>query len=287
MKASKNVAGRSIVITGAARGIGEATAAALLAEGARVVIGDRDIDALNAALTRLRGLVSGHLVDVTDRESFSAFWDKAHADCGGRIDVLINNAGVMPIGSFAGQSEQSIRSAIEVNFGGVVNGSQLALPEMLDRRSGHIVNIASMAGLVAVPGQAVYAGSKFAVVGFSTALADEVATQGVYVSVVMPTFTRTELIAGTTPTAAQGMVTPDDVSAAVLKVLQTHQTHRSVPAHLRFLGPVVALSGTRVRRWINKIMGSDHTFLRFDDDARTAYEQRVQDSVGAIEPRNQ
>lgn len=285
MTDSGRIAGLNVAVTGAARGIGEAIAAKLLDAGARVVIGDRDSAALDSALARLQGggPVTAHPLDVTNRSSFESFLAKAAADCENRIDVLINNAGVMPIGSFVGQSEQSIRSAIEVNFGGVVNGCQLALPDMLHRRSGHIVNIASMAGLVAVPGQAVYAGSKFAVVGFSTALADEVAPEGVHVSVVMPTFTKTELIAGTTPSAAQGMVTPEAVAGAVLKVLKTRQTHRSAPAHLRFLGPVVALSGTRARRWINKAMGSDHTFLRYDSAVRSAYEQRVESSVDAIE----
>ena len=96
---------------------------------------------------------------MTNRQSFSEFLDKARSEGGGRIDVLINNAGVMPVGPFLEQSEQAIRSAIEVNFYGVLNGCQLVLPEMVARRGGHIVNIASMAGMTAVPGQVVYAGT--------------------------------------------------------------------------------------------------------------------------------
>ncbi|WP_285029968.1 SDR family oxidoreductase [Mycolicibacterium sp. lyk4-40-TYG-92] len=276
-----NITGKTVVITGAARGIGEATAAALLDRGARVIIGDRDPEELAKAVVRLkaRGPASGHHVDVTDRTSFASFLDLARADGQGRIDILINNAGVMPIGAFIDQSQESIRSAIEVNFGGVIHGCQLILPEMVARRAGHIVNIASMAGLVAVPGQAVYAGSKFAVVGFSTALADEYAPRGVSVSMVLPTFTRTDLIAGTTPSAAQGLVTPTAVAGAVVKVLEKRLPQRSVPAHLRFLGPIIALLGTRVRRFINKVMGNDKTFLDFDATARRAYEDRVRASA--------
>src|SRR4051812_12789651 len=125
-----NISGRTVAITGAARGIGHATAKALLERGARVIIGDRDVAVLGdavAALTRL-GPVSGHPLDVADRESFAAFLDKARVDGGGRIDVLINNAGVMPIGPFLNQSEAAIRSAIEVNIYGVLNGCQLVLP---------------------------------------------------------------------------------------------------------------------------------------------------------------
>jgi NAD(P)-dependent dehydrogenase (short-subunit alcohol dehydrogenase family) len=88
------IKGRTVVITGAARGIGLATAKALLARGARVVIGDRDVDVLEKAVVGMSNLgpVSGHPLDVTDRESFATFLDKARADGGGRIDVLINNA---------------------------------------------------------------------------------------------------------------------------------------------------------------------------------------------------
>ena len=105
--------------------------------------------------------------------------DKARTDGGGHIDVLINNAGVMPIGPFLEQSEQSIRSAIEVNLYGVLTGCQLALPDMVARRRGHIINIASLSGLIPVPGQVVYVGAKFGVVGLSAALADEMAPHGV------------------------------------------------------------------------------------------------------------
>src|SRR5579884_1996416 len=183
-----NIAGKTVVITGAARGIGLATAQALLARGARVIIGDRDVDALERTVSRMssRRPVSGHPLDVTDRDSFAAFLDKARADGGGHIDVLINNAGVMPVGRFLDQSQRAIRSAIEVNFYGVLNGCQLVLPEMVALRSGHVVNIASMAGMTAVPGQVVYAGTKFAVVGLTTAMADEVAPHGVTVSAVLP-----------------------------------------------------------------------------------------------------
>ena len=102
-----NITGKTVVITGAARGIGHATAKALLQRGARVVIGDRDVHALESAVTALdrHGSVSGYPLDVTNRQSFAEFLDKARSEAGGRIDVLINNAGVMPIGPFLQQSE--------------------------------------------------------------------------------------------------------------------------------------------------------------------------------------
>ncbi len=279
-----NVRGKTVVITGAARGIGAATARALLARGARVVIGDRDVDVLQKTVSVLSDLgpVSGHPLDVTDRESFAAFLDKARAQ-DGHIDVLINNAGVMPVGPFLQQSQQAIRSAIEVNFYGVLNGCQLVLPDMVRRRTGHIVNIASLAGMVAVPGQVVYAGTKFAVVGLSTALADEFAPHGVAVTAVLPTFTNTELISGTSPSAAQKPVQPDDVAAAVIKVLDKPKTQVTVPAWGRTVSILAMLLPARARRWLNKKTGNDTVFLNVDTTVRRAYEDRAQHATGVVE----
>lgn len=280
-----NIAGKTVVITGAARGIGLATAKALLARGARVIIGDRDVDVLGKAVAGLSGLgpVSGHPLDVTDRESFAAFLDKARADGGGQIDVLINNAGVMPVGPFLQQSPQAIRSVIEVNVHGVLTGCQLVLPEMVARRSGHIVNIASMAGMVAVPGQVVYAGTKFAVVGLSTAMADEFAPRGVTVTAVLPTFTNTELISGTSPSAAQKPVQPEEIAAGIVKVLDKPKTQVSVPRWGRAIGFVAMMLPDRGRRRLNKTMHNDTVFLHLDSAARHAYEDRAQHATGITE----
>jgi NADP-dependent 3-hydroxy acid dehydrogenase YdfG len=283
-----NIRGKTIVITGAARGIGHATAKALLARGARVVIGDRDIDVLESAIAGMSSLgsVSGHPLDVTHRESFAAFLDKARADGGGHIDVLINNAGVMPVGPFLEQSAEAIRSSIEVNFYGVLTGCQLVLPEMVQRRSGHIINIASLSGMVALPGQIVYAGTKFAVVGLSTAMADEFATQGVKVTAVLPTFTNTELISGTSPSPVQKPVQPTDIAAAIVKVLDKPKSQVSVPANGRFFGIAGMLVPDRGRRWLNKKLGNDTVFLKFDSTARREYEDRAQHATGVVEHKD-
>jgi short-subunit dehydrogenase len=280
-----NIRGKTIAITGAARGIGHATAKALLARGARVVIGDRDVAVLESAVTGLGtlGHVSGYPLDVTNKESFQTFLDRASTDGAGHLDVLINNAGVMPVGPFLEQTEQTIRSAVEVNFYGVLTGCQLVLPEMVKRRRGHIVNIASMAGMVAVPGQVVYAGTKFAVVGLSTAMADEFAPHGVEVTVILPTFTNTELIAGTKATGAQKPVEPEDIAAAIVKALDKPKTHVSVPAPLRFVGAVTSMLGPRGRRWLSKQMGNDRVFLDFDAHARQTYEDRARSATGVVD----
>ena len=280
-----NIRGRTIAITGAARGIGYATAQALLARGARVVIGDRDVTVLETAVTALGryGQVTGYPLDVTDRESFETFLDKARTDGAGHIDVLINNAGVMPIGPFLEESEQSIRSSIEVNFYGVLTGCQLVLPEMVKRRRGHVINIASLSGMIPLPGQVVYVGAKFAVVGLSAALADEMAPHGVEVSVIMPPFTNTQLISGTAETPGSKPVEPEQIAAAIVKTLDKPKTHVSVPPPLRFTAAAASMLGPRGRRWMNRKLGLDRAFLDFDKTARQSYEDRARAAQGVVE----
>lgn len=280
-----NIRGKTIAITGAARGIGYATAKALLARGARVVIGDRDVALQESAVAQLTSLgpASGYPLDVTDRESFATFLDKARVDGGGRIDVLINNAGVMPIGPFVEESEESIRSSLEVNLYGVITGCQLVLPDMIARRSGHIINIASLSGLIPVPGQVVYVGAKFGVVGLTAALADEVARHNVNVSVVMPPFTRTELIAGTKETIGTKPVEPEEIAAAIVKTLDKPKTHVAVPPLLRFTAQAAQMLGPRGRRWMNRKLGLDNVFLEFDTTARKNYENRARKAQGVVE----
>lgn len=280
-----NIRGKTVVITGAARGIGFATAEALLRRGARVVIGDRDVALGESAVARLShlGTVSGHPLDVADPESFAAFLDKARVDAVGHIDVLINNAGVMPVGPFLGHTEQAIRSAVEVNLYGVITGCRLVLPEMVARRRGHVVNIASVAGMVAVPGQALYAATKFAIVGLSTALADEFAPRGVHVSCIMPTFTNTELIAGTSTGGMTRPVQPEDIAAAVVRTLEKPKTAVSVPYSLRFIAAATAFLPPRSRRWLAARTGTARVFLDIDTAARAAYEQRAQSATGTLD----
>jgi short-subunit dehydrogenase len=189
----------------------------------------------------------------------------------------------MPVGPFLEQSEQSIRSNIEVNVYGVLTGCQLALPEMVKRRSGHIINIASLSGLIPLPGQVVYVGAKYAVVGLTTALADEMAPHGVDVSVVMPPFTNTDLISGTKSGGAIKPVEPEDIAAAIVKTLNKPKTHVSVPPPLRFTAQAAQMLPPKGRRWMNKKLGLDNVFLEFDTAKRKAYEDRAQAAQGVID----
>src|SRR5690349_10076533 len=154
---------------------------------------------------------------------------------------------------------------------------------MVKRRSGHVINIASLSGLISLPGQVVYVGAKYAVVGLTTALADEMAPHGVDVSVVMPPFTNTDLIAGTKSSGAIKPVEPEDIAAAIIKTLNKPKTHVAVPPPLRFTAQAAQMLPPKGRRWMNKKLGLDSVFLEFDAAKRKSYEDRAQSAQGVID----
>jgi NAD(P)-dependent dehydrogenase (short-subunit alcohol dehydrogenase family) len=189
------VRGQRVAITGGAQGIGRAIAQALIDAGCRVAIGDIQEAAVTQTATELGAHASGHRLDVTDASSFESFLDQATAALGG-IDVLVNNAGIMPIGPFLAEDAGVIRRTIDIDLIGVLTGTRLAGTRFAERGSGHIVNIASVMGTLASPNAATYCAAKYAVVGFSAALRQEWRGNGVKVSAICPGFVRTDLIAG-------------------------------------------------------------------------------------------
>lgn len=179
--------GTSVMITGGSRGIGFATAQAFLERGARVAVCARDPDRLQAALDRLgaQGEVCGESVDVRDPASVEAF--VAHTiDRLGSLDVLINNAGVVWAGAYAEQDYDSIAAVIDSNVKGVMYVARAVLPHMLRAGRGVIVNLSSGAGLTGFPGVVAYSSSKFAVVGFTESLDQEVGPHGIRVYGLCP-----------------------------------------------------------------------------------------------------
>ena len=194
-KAPKSLAGQIVAITGGARGIGRATAAALIAQGARVAIGDIDAELAGTTATELGAGTLGLALDVTSRDSFSAFLDEVESQLG-PLDVLINNAGIMPIGPFVEETDATAERMVDINLHGVILGSKLAIERFLPRRRGHLVQIASAAGKFGIAGGATYCATKHAVVGLSEALAMELRDTGIDISVVMPTVVNTELGSG-------------------------------------------------------------------------------------------
>ncbi len=185
--------GKVAAITGASSGIGEATALALVAEGAKVSLGARREDRIAELAERLNaGRAIAIQTDVTDEGQARAFIERTKEELG-RLDFLINNAGVMLLGPVAGADTEHWRRMIEVNLLGLLYCTHAALPIMGEQGSGHIVNVSSVAGRSANMGSAVYNMTKFGVTGFSEALRQEVLHAGVRVTIVEPGFVDTEL----------------------------------------------------------------------------------------------
>jgi 3-oxoacyl-[acyl-carrier protein] reductase len=180
-------AGNTVIVTGGARGIGQAAARAFLARGARVAICARHAHTLAAAERRLaaHGELLAVRCDVRDRAQVEQFVAQTSARFGA-VDVLVNNAGVAWSGDFAAEDDASIDEVLDVNLKGVLVVTRAVLPAMLARGRGVIVNVASGAGLAGFAGLAAYCASKFGVVGFTASLAREVADQGVRVYAVCP-----------------------------------------------------------------------------------------------------
>src|SRR6185295_861583 len=167
-KERQSLSGKVVAITGGARGIGKATATALVRKGCRVAIGDLDLALAEQTAAELGGGTVAFALDVTDRGSFTAFLDAAERELG-PLDVVVNNAGIMPVTPFAEEPDDSIKRQLDINVYGVIVGMQLAMKRFVPRGKGHIVNLASQAGKGGFPGIATYSATKHAVVGVSEA----------------------------------------------------------------------------------------------------------------------
>ncbi|MFF3288707.1 SDR family oxidoreductase [Streptomyces sp. NPDC003023] len=269
-------AGRVVAVTGAGRGIGRAVAHALAAAGAHVALGDIDTAAAEAAAEDVRrqsgGRTIGLQLDVTDSASFERFLDRAQERFG-PLDVLVNNAGIMWVGPFADEAEHTALRQFDVNVHGVLRGMKLAAPRMRARGAGHIVNIASAASRISPRGEATYAATKHAVLGYSTAVRAELRDTGVRVSVVMPAVVDTELAVGTSEGATRRL-TPEDVAGAVLRVVRRPRDEVYVPRHVGLVPLVSALLPARAAAlWQRAVVPDQLTALK-DASVRTAYERR-------------
>jgi NAD(P)-dependent dehydrogenase (short-subunit alcohol dehydrogenase family) len=285
---ARSLAGKVVVITGGARGIGAATARALIAEGARVAIGDLDEELAKRTAKELDGgpranesLAGGggdtfamHL-DVTDHAGYTAFLDEVEREVG-QIDVLINNAGIMPLSLLDEESDSTSAHVLAINLGAVIHGTREAMQRMKPRRSGHIVNVASLAGKLGVPGAATYCATKHGVVGLSEAVHFELRGTGVDVTCVMPTIVRTELAAGLKETKLSSQVGPEDVAAAILSALHRPRLDVYVPGYLGRVNNVVRVFPRRVGEFIGRTTKTDQLLSSaMHSPERAAYEARV------------
>jgi NAD(P)-dependent dehydrogenase (short-subunit alcohol dehydrogenase family) len=283
-KRLRSLNGQVVAITGGARGIGRATAAALIAQGARVGIGDIDAPLAETAASELGGGTIGLPLDVTDRNSFTAFLDEVERQLG-PLDVLVNNAGIMPIGPFAEETDAAAQRMIDVNIHGVILGSKLAIERFVPRGRGHIVQLASIAGKGGFPGVATYCASKHAVVGLTESLRAELRGTGIEVHQVLPIGVNTELYSGVS--GARGFKTPEpeDVANTIVQLLQTGKFELYVP---RVVGTIVRWQGVMPRRVVDaitRLTKADQLMLAADPTARAAYDARMDAMINGEAPR--
>ncbi|MBF6337495.1 SDR family NAD(P)-dependent oxidoreductase [Nocardia abscessus] len=257
-----------VLITGGGRGIGRATAAAFAAKGAQVVLADVDKPAAEAAAAEIGA--SAFELDVRSRDQ----WDAVVAAVGG-VDVLINNAGVMPAGAFLEEPDAVGRATLDINVWGLIHGMRAVAPGMIERGRGHIVNVASLAGKVPIPGLAVYNASKFAAVGLSAATRLEFAGQGVSVSCVLPSAVRTRLSSGLRLGHGMPTVDPEDVAAAILRTCATRRAEVAVPSYLGPVDIALAAAPERAVRLVRSLFDGDRALRPADERTRAAYEREV------------
>ena len=235
------IKGKVVIVTGASSGIGEATARQFGREGANVVLAARRVDRLEALAREIGAMGTGAkplvvAADLSKLEDIQALIDQT-LETFGRIDVLVNNAGFGRLDWLENlDPKKDIEAQFDVNVLGVVQTTRQALPIMIKQRSGHIINMCSMAGLVATPTYTIYAASKHAVHGFSEALRREVKPWGIDVSMIYPGGVKTEFgehagikrkTKATTPKFL--LLSAEDVGRAVVQLVRHPRAMQVIP----------------------------------------------------------
>ena len=282
----RSLTNKVAVVTGGGRGIGAATAALLVDNGAVVAIGDLDGALAKETASKLGNSAIGLELDVTDRAAFTAFLDQVERELG-PLDILVNNAGIMPINRIEDETDRTTYSQIAVNLHAVIHGTREAVKRMKPRNTGHIVNISSAAGRIPVGGGATYTATKHGVTGFSNAMHFEFKGDGsdLKITAVHPAIVRTELSKGLKDNKGSVKpVTPEQVAEGVLDALQFPRPDVYVP---KALGTSIRTGGLiprRVGEWLNKVLGGERALLdAIDSEDRKEYEARVAASSPAAD----
>jgi NADP-dependent 3-hydroxy acid dehydrogenase YdfG len=282
-KQQRILTGQVAAITGAARGIGRATAQAFLREGMKVAIGDLDHATAQQTAQELGHGTIAFPLDVTQRASVKDFLDGVEAQLG-PIDILVNNAGIMQVGhTIWEEDDATTQRMIDINVGGVMHGVKEIVPRFLARGRGHVVNIASTAGKGGFPGGGTYCGTKHYVVGLSEALRAELRGTGIEVSCVMPVVVNTELASGLTETRGVKQVQPEDVAAEIVSALQDARFDVFVPRSVAGITKVMNLLPRSGREGLSRALKADQVLAQIDSGKRAAYELRASQSDPGLE----
>jgi len=264
-------AGKVAVVTGAGSGIGQALAVELGRSGAGVAISDVDTDGLAVTEQRLKDIgapVKADRLDVTEREAFELYADgvKEHF---GKVNQIYNNAGIAHTGDVEVTHFKDIERVMDVDFWGVVNGTKVFLPHLIESGDGHVVNISSVFGLFSVPGQAAYNSAKFAVRGFTEALRQEMtlAKHPVKVTTVHPGGIKTDIARNATvadgldqASLAQSfdkvaMTTPEKAARIILDSVRRNRARVLVGPDAKVLDLIVRITGSGYQRLLAPVFG--------------------------------
>jgi NAD(P)-dependent dehydrogenase (short-subunit alcohol dehydrogenase family) len=287
-KQPKPLTGQVAAITGAARGIGRATAEAFIRQGMRVAIGDLDLAEAQRAADQLGAGTIAVELNVTEKASIEHFLDEAEQQLG-PVDVLVNNAGIMQLGRFWDEPDETAQRMIDINLKGVLWGTKLALHRMIPRNRGAVVNIASQAGLYGAPGGATYSATKHAVVGMTEAIRGELRLaghDGIQMSYVCPVVVNTELGQGTAGARVK-MVEPSDVADAIVDALQHGVVDVHVPKSVKRIGWSMRLLPRSVSEGVGRALKADRVLFEADTTARLDYERRASHSEPGLEPADE
>lgn len=263
-----------VLITGAARGIGLATARAFHDTGAHVAIGDLDGALSTEAAASVGPRASGHPLDVADRTSYAAFLAAAEEAHGRPVDVLVNNAGIMPSAPFLEQRDDVDRTTWEINVLGPTIGMRLVLPGMIERGRGHVVNVCSLVGRYPLQGLAGYNASKFAALGLTQSVRREVRDTGVSVSAILPSAVKTELASGI-DFGLVPQVEPEDVARAVVRSVRHRRGETAVPRYVGAAARAGMVTPESVMAPIRSLLHDDAPIAHVDASVRAGYLDRI------------
>ena len=275
---SRSMLNRVVLITGAARGIGESCARAFAVKGARVALCDIDLQTAESVakdITDLGGQAHAWSLDVCSRPNWEAVVAAIVKKWGG-VDVVVGNAGIMPVGHFETITEDVERRQIDINVLGILHGLHASLPHMRQQGSGHFVHVASIAGRVPSPYAAVYSATKFAVVGLTESLRHEFNGQGIHFTTIMPGFVQTELISGLASLAWPKPNSPEDVAAAIVRAVRRKKNRVYVPGYAAILCLAPWLLPHTVLLWFSGLLGLNTILKPVDTQARLAYQERTE-----------
>lgn len=284
-KQPKVLTGQVAAITGGARGIGRAMARAFVRQGMRVAIGDLDVEAARRTAEELGAGTIAVELNVTERASVDRFVDEVERQLG-PVDVYVNNAGIMQLSRFLDEDDATAHRMMDINVHGVLYGMKVVLPRMVARNRGHVVNVASQAGKFGFAGGATYCATKFAVVGVTESVRQELRLMGadVALSVVMPAIVNTELGGGLNQPRGQKEIQPEDVADATVEALQTERFDVWVPRENARIGAITGVLPRRGREAITRAMKADQVLWSIDANARRGYELRAAKSEPGLEP---